>query len=249
MASTNAGRSALLFGATGATGKHVLQELLASKDFGKVIEAGRRVTPAEALNDVPGKEKLVQKIVDFDKIEEAGLKDEKADVVIITLGTTRAIAGSEEKFLQIDRDYPISAAKAAKSDGEQKLVYLSSTGANASSFLLYSRSKGQTEQGLAGLGYSDTIVFRPGLLKDADRGDHRILETVYGKVTGFLSHFTPTLEISVKSLAKSIVSAAALGSASLPATTEVNKVNEPHPYSVITNKGALALFQAHSSSN
>lgn len=115
-------KSALIIGATGATGKHLLKELLASNDFSRVGEYGRRVTPADQLGGASSK--LEQKVIDFEKIEEAGLKDGKWDVVFITyvvrfksalwpaehrrktrLGTTRAAAGSAEAFERIDREY------------------------------------------------------------------------------------------------------------------------------------------------
>lgn len=41
------------------------------------------------------------------------------------------------------------------------------------------RSKGLTEQGLANLGYDDVIIFRPGMLAQAERGsDKRFLESI-----------------------------------------------------------------------
>jgi oxidoreductase len=76
------GQSALLIGATGATGKHLLKELLSSPQFTRVGEYGRRVTPLEQITS--GKEKLEQKIVDFEKITDAGLNVGKWDVVFIT---------------------------------------------------------------------------------------------------------------------------------------------------------------------
>lgn len=75
-----------------------------------------------------GKDKLEQKVIDFEKIQEAGLKQGKWDVVFITyvylfifgwqeefvanvptsllcsLGTTKANAGSAEAFEKIDRE-------------------------------------------------------------------------------------------------------------------------------------------------
>lgn len=79
------GKSALIIGATGATGKHVLKQLLASKDYTRVGEYGRRVTQ----DITEGKEKLEQKAIDFEKLEEAGLKEGKWDVVIVTYVTRR----------------------------------------------------------------------------------------------------------------------------------------------------------------
>jgi hypothetical protein len=42
------------------------------------------------------------------------------------------------------------------------------------------RSKGLTELALARLGYADTIIFRPGFLRGAQRGETRLAETIAG---------------------------------------------------------------------
>lgn len=78
------GKSALIIGATGAVGKHLLRELLNSPDFTKVGEYGRRVTSTTLLGDATSLGKLEQKVIDFEKLGEAGLKDGKWDVVFIT---------------------------------------------------------------------------------------------------------------------------------------------------------------------
>ena len=112
----------MILGATGATGRHLLQELLQSSTFTRFGEYGRRVTPGD--NITTGKEKLEQKTIDFEKLEEAGLKDGKWDIVYITyvysgltaipsllmrarllsLGSTRAAAGSAAAFEKIDKE-------------------------------------------------------------------------------------------------------------------------------------------------
>lgn len=74
--------SALVLGATGQTGQHVLATLLSSKHFTRVGEYGRRLTALDGL--AAGKEKLEQKTIDFEKLEESGLKDGKWDVVFVT---------------------------------------------------------------------------------------------------------------------------------------------------------------------
>lgn len=67
--------SALVIGATGGTGQHILKHILASKDFSRVGEYGRRVT-----QDVgEGKAKLEQKVIDFEKLGEYGLKEGRWD--------------------------------------------------------------------------------------------------------------------------------------------------------------------------
>lgn len=77
----------------------------------------------------------------------------------------------------------------------------------------FRRSKGLTEEGLAKLGYKDTIVFRPGFLAGTHRADSRPLESVFGYVllplneesyligirsaVGLVSRFTNSLAIEV----------------------------------------------------
>lgn len=118
---SSSGLSALILGATGATGRHILNEVLSSDRFTKISEIGRKVTPKASL---PNVEKLEQKTVNFDKIEQEGLKDGNWDVILIAyvrlltvhgrllpigviqrLGTTRKVAGSDEAFQKIDREY------------------------------------------------------------------------------------------------------------------------------------------------
>jgi hypothetical protein len=50
----------------------------------------------------------------------------------------------------------------------------------SSSKFLPHRSKGLTEEALANLKYSDTIIFRPAFLKGAQRPDMRLAETMVG---------------------------------------------------------------------
>ena len=240
------GQSVLLVGATGATGRHVLKELLKDPHFTRVGEFGRRSLGEEHLTGVDTS-KLERKIVDFENLNEQEWKDGRWDVVFITLGTTRKDAGSAEKFEKIDREYVVNAAKAAKSTDsahQQRLVYLSSGGANASSPFLYTKSKGLTERGLASLGYSDFIAFQPGMLKGAERDHPRIAESIFGFVTGALSYISSSVEIHVADLGRSIVKAGKLGTAGLPKTVGAS----PGPayegtgaYTTIGNAGAVAL--------
>ncbi|EJD47995.1 hypothetical protein AURDEDRAFT_113251 [Auricularia subglabra TFB-10046 SS5] len=240
--SAPAGRSALIIGATGATGRHVLRELLASPTYAHVAEYGRRVTPLDKL-EVPEdqKAKLTQKTVDFENLGSWG--ESKFDTVYITLGTTRAAAGGAAQFEKIDRGYVLNAAKAARAEGvDQTLVYLSSAGASASSPFLYRRSKGLTENGLAGLGYKDTIVFRPALLAEAQRENSRLVEGLAERVTGLLQKVAPVFQITVPTLGKAMVRAGELGAAALPAEAEAYKAGPPDaPFTAIGNKGALNL--------
>ncbi|KAJ7777405.1 hypothetical protein B0H16DRAFT_1853958 [Mycena metata] len=231
-------QTALIIGATGQVGGWVLKEALANPLFTRVGEYGRRTT---ALAGLPtGKDKLEQRKIDFAKLEEAGLREGKWDVVFIALGTSAKEAGSKEAFERIDREYVINAARAAKSDHPQRLVYVSSVGADSDSHFLYTRSKGLTEEGLAGLGYADTIVFRPAIL--GGRAETRTAEKIAGAFTGVLSLVSSSVEIQVTTLAKSLVQAGLLGSSALPSVAGAKQAGKDAArFTVIGNAGALAL--------
>jgi len=239
-----ANRSALIIGATGSVGKHLLSELLASGEYNQVTEIGRRVTSFQEGQSVPGKEKLKQKVINFDKIDQEGLSEGNYDAVYITLGTSRAAAGSAANFEKIDREYVINAAKAAKSQDtscQQRLVYLSSTGSSPSSPFLYPKSKGLTELGLAALKYSDTIIFRPGLLTHRD--EPRFAEKALGLFTRVASVFGNDYEIPVQQVAKAITRAGEVGTGGLPsdALPTTVETKDGGKFTVIGNRGASAL--------
>ena len=140
---SSSSKTALILGATGATGRHLLRELLSNSEWSKVGEYGRRVTPESSLPE--NWSKLEQKAIDFENLDAAGLKDGRWDVVFVTLGTNHASAGSTEMFEKIDREcvvrfavlgptlilrhrYVVNACQAAKTDDpthEQRIVYLS----------------------------------------------------------------------------------------------------------------------------
>ncbi|KAJ7173685.1 hypothetical protein C8R46DRAFT_1189863 [Mycena filopes] len=231
-------QTALILGATGQTGGYLLKELLASSHFTRVAEFGRTTS----LDTLPtGKDKLEQKTIDFEKPEEA-LQGGKWDVVFITLGTTAKAAGSSEAFERIDREYVINAARAAKGDYPQRLVYVSTGGASSKSRFLYPRSKGLTEEGLAGLGYADTIIFRPGLLTGTKRPELRVAETIAGYITPLFALISSNAEIKISTLAKSIAKAGQLGTAGLPPVVGATQDGKDGArFTLITNAGALAL--------
>ncbi|KAF8166659.1 hypothetical protein K438DRAFT_2065678 [Mycena galopus ATCC 62051] len=235
-------KSALILGATGQVGGALFKELLASSTFTRIGEFGRRNTPLDALPPA-SKTKLEQRIIDFEKPEAAGMRDGKWDVVFIALGTSVKHAGSPEAFERIDREYVINAARAAKSEGHpQRLIYVSSFGVDSNSRFLYPRSKGLTEEGLASLGYEDTMVFRPGFLAGTKRNEFRLAERTALAVTGVLSWFSPSLQIDIGTLAKSLVKAGELGTAGLPAQVKTTHVGKDGArFTLIPNSGALDI--------
>lgn len=104
------------------------------------------------------------------------------------LGTTRAQAGGLENQYKLDLDLNIECAKAARDAGAKVYVLLSSTGANSSSMVPYSKMKGECEEAAKALGFEHTVILRPGLIvgqrKDSRPAEAvlRFLATSFGKV-------------------------------------------------------------------
>ena len=148
---------ALIIGATGATGKDLVNQLLNDKDFDEIEVFGRK-----PLNiDDP---KLKNHIVDFEKPEE--WKDlVKGDVAFSCLGTTLKDAGSKEAQRKVDFDYQLNFAKAAKENNVEDFVLISAYGANPNSKIFYSRMKGELEEEVKKLHFNKLTIFNPGMLE------------------------------------------------------------------------------------
>ncbi|MCQ2228067.1 MAG: NAD(P)H-binding protein [Bacteroidales bacterium] len=159
---------ALVIGATGATGKDLVAQLMADEDFEQVDIFVRR----EVSLSHP---KLRIHIVDFDRIDE--WKGQlRGDVLFSALGTTLKQAGSQKAQWQIDYTYQYEAARAAKDNGVETMVLVSSAWATADSKVFYTRMKGQLEEDIKKLGFRSLAIMRPPSLirKDTDRFDERI---------------------------------------------------------------------------
>ncbi|GAA6054453.1 hypothetical protein JCM3770_007224 [Rhodotorula araucariae] len=210
----------LLLGATGETGRQALAAALADARTSHVLTFGRSAPTIDAT--IPGHAKLTHASLDYEALlaeRDAGgvgpesdkLRAADADAVLIAHGTTRANAGSAERFERVDREYVLAAAKAARNEAKvaQSLVYVSSSGADSKSWFLYPKSKGLTEEGLAGLGYARTIIFRPGLLVvPGGRGEHRGPEKLAVAVIPRLPFVGSSLSILTPTLGRALVHAA-----------------------------------------
>ena len=93
-----ASKSILLAGATGLVGSRVLARLLSDLRVSRVVAPSRRPLPPHP--------KLLDARVDYDALP-ADAEWWAVDAVICTLGTTIKVAGSQEAFRRVDRDYPL----------------------------------------------------------------------------------------------------------------------------------------------
>lgn len=159
---------ALVIGATGATGKDLVDQLLNDEMFNEVHIFIRRSISTQH-------EKLHVHVVDFDQIE-AWKEQLQGTVLFSALGTTLKQAGSQEAQWKIDYTYQYEVAKAAHENGVERMVLVSSAWATAESKLFYTRMKGQLEEEVKRLGFKSVAIMRPPSLirKDSDRFAEKI---------------------------------------------------------------------------
>jgi uncharacterized protein YbjT (DUF2867 family) len=100
---------------------------------------------------------------DFEQLADLDLPS-PVDIAFCCLGTTRKQAGSDDAFRRVDHDYVLAFAKLARRHGCQRLIVVSSLGANPRSPALYPRTKGQMEQALLAQSWQRLAIVRPAML-------------------------------------------------------------------------------------
>lgn len=163
--------TALIAGASGLVGGHLLRELLAAAEYDRVVSVGRRRLDLTHP-------KLTQVVAEFSALDEVA-GELRADDAFCCLGTTRRQAGSRAAFRAVDHGAVLAFAWAAQRAGVRRFFTVSSLGADPGSRIFYSRVKGETEEALQVLRFATLALLRPSLLL-GDRPRPRLGERLYG---------------------------------------------------------------------
>lgn len=149
-------KTALIIGSTGLIGSELLNLLLDSNDYLKVITFVKRDTGIKHR-------KLTQHIIDFDK-PETYKELVVGDDFFCTIGTTIKKAGSKEAFRKVDFEYPRQFAAFALQNKVQKYLIISSLSADANSGNFYLKTKGEIQDFLKDCNFESVAVLQPSLL-------------------------------------------------------------------------------------
>ena len=160
-------KTALLLGATGLVGGHLLTQLLDDPRYESVVALTRRPLAIQHA-------KLRQVILDFDHPDPALLR---GDDLFCALGTTLRQAGSKEAQYRIDCTYPAEIGRLARQNGVQQYLLVSSLGASAQSSNFYLRTKGELEEKIEALQFQAFVSARPSFLA-GERGEFRLGERI-----------------------------------------------------------------------
>lgn len=191
--------TAIVIGATGATGKELVKLLLEDESFAKVkIFVRKEIDLTHS--------KLEKHIVDFNQIDD-WKNDLRGDTLFSALGTTLKQAGSEAAQYKVDFTYQFETAKAAADGGVKNYVLVSSTGADTKAFFFYPRMKGELEEAVKTLGFDKIHIFQPGIL-ERNAGDDRPMENLgltAIKALNSVGLFKSQTPMPVKTLAEKMI--------------------------------------------
>jgi uncharacterized protein YbjT (DUF2867 family) len=170
---TETATTVAIAGASGVVGRRVLARLLERADVATVVAVGRRELDTHH-------EKLTSRVADLkDPDATAAALPAPVSVGICCLGTTLKAAGSKEAFRAVDHDAVVAFGRAVLRNGGQRLVLVSSIGADASASGFYLRTKGEAERALADLAPPQLTILRPSFIDDEGaRSESRPLERI-----------------------------------------------------------------------
>ena len=162
-------KTAIVVGATGLVGSHILKHLLSDNRYAKVIVFHRRSTGLKSP-------KLTEHIIKFDEIN-IWRHLIKGDELYSALGTTIKKAGNETAQYKIDYDHQLDVAKAAASNGIPSYALVSSLGASKKSKTFYLNMKGCLDKQVQKIGFKKVLIIQPSFLK-GNRSESRPWEKV-----------------------------------------------------------------------
>jgi uncharacterized protein YbjT (DUF2867 family) len=162
-------KTALIIGSTGLIGSALLNSLLESPHYDKVITFVKR----DAGIKHP---KLTQHLIDFDK-PETYHEFVVGDDFFCTIGTTIKKAGSKKAFRKVDFEYPRQFAAFALQNKVKQFLIITSLGADSNAGNFYLKTKGEMEDFLKDCNFESIAVLRPSLLL-GNRAEFRLGEKI-----------------------------------------------------------------------
>ena len=191
-------KTAIILGATGLTGSHLLELLLEDSDYNRIkVFTRNKLTISHP--------KIEEHVIDLLKLSDYS-EQFNADVVFCCVGTTKAKTPNKELYRAIDYGIPVEAAKLCKKNSIEHFIVISALGANPESKVLYSRLKGEMERDVLAQHIKHTHLLQPSLIV-GNRKEKRTGEDFskqFMKIFGFLIPARYKM-IQAKTIAKAMV--------------------------------------------
>jgi len=162
-------KTALLFGATGLVGSHLLNLLINNNNYSKIKVF---VRSSIELNDP--KIEIIQ--TDFNNLKNHR-EDIKGDDCFFCIGTTKKNSPDKNEYKRVELEVPKQVAQIAKSNLVNSFVFVSSGYADPKSSGDYLKFKGLVEEELKRLNFSKLGIMRPSFLL-GNRQEKRVGEKI-----------------------------------------------------------------------
>lgn len=198
-----------LVGATGLVGRTLIELCVGRADV-RLAAIARREMP------LPAGARMEMFVAEPGKWGEV-IEAVRPQVLVSALGTTWRKAGKDEAaFRAVDQQLVLETARAAREHGVERMIAVSSVGAEATSKNFYLRVKSEVERDLAKAGFKRLDLLRPGLLKGPRGDDRRIGERaaiIASPIADLLLHgkFRQYRSIQARFVAEGILSLALKG--------------------------------------
>ncbi len=173
-------KTAILFGSSGLIGSNLLDNLINNNTYNK-IKIFVRKSPSIDNTKV---EVINTDFLDLDTLKEKLTGDD----CFFCIGTTHKDTPDKNEYRRIEYDLPVDIAKIAKFNSISNFIYVSSIGAKPKASSKYLKNKGQVEEELKKIGFSNLSIIQPSFLV-GKRKDFRIVEVLGIPVMKFLSLF------------------------------------------------------------
>jgi len=162
-------KTALLFGASGLVGSHVLNQLISNNNYSKI-----KLFVRSSINISDPKIEIIQ--TDFNNLENHR-EDIKGDDCFFCIGTTKKNSPDKNEYKRVELEVPKQIAQIAKSNLVNSFVFISSGYADTKSSGDYLKFKGEVEEELKRLNFPKLGIMRPSFLL-GDRKEKRTGEKI-----------------------------------------------------------------------
>ena len=162
-------KTALLFGASGLVGSHVLNQLISNNSYSKI-----KLFVRSSIDISDPKIEIIQ--TDFNNLENHR-EDIKGDDCFFCIGTTKQNSPDKSEYRRVELEVPKQIAQIAKSNSVNSFVFISSGYADPKSSGDYLKFKGEVEEELKRLNFQKLGIMRPSFLL-GDRKEKRIGEKI-----------------------------------------------------------------------
>ena len=162
-------KTALLFGASGLVGGHLLNQLIKNNNYSKIKVFVRSVPK---ISDP----KIEIFLTDFDNLQNHK-EDIKGDDCFFCIGTTKKNSPDKNKYRRVELEIPKEIAQIAKSNLVNSFIFVSALYANSKSSGNYVRFKGLVEEEIKRLNFIKVGIMRPSFLL-GNRKEKRVGEKI-----------------------------------------------------------------------